>query len=278
MTQIKDSLFIITGAASGIGQATAVLAAAERADVLACDVDTKGLAKTVADQPLGGGTITPIELDVSDKSAILTFAEHVNQEHPDRRIILFNNAGVALGSGTFAQTDLDDFEWLLNINLWGVIRMTKAFLPRLLADNQGHIINVSSVFGLMGPPQQSAYSTAKFGVRGFTDVLRNELKATPIRIATVFPGGVKTNIAASARITLPYTNAEKLETLRRFRESARTTPEQAAQTILSGIRHNKTRILVGPDAHAFDLLTRLMPVRYANLVLPLLERAMNLGK
>lgn len=278
MTLIRDSLFIITGAASGIGQATALLAASEKADVLACDINSSGLAKTVAQIQQAGNTATACSLDISDKDAITAFAGQVNQQYPHRRLILFNNAGVALGSGTIAQTDLADFEWLLNINLWGVIRMTKAFLPRLLADGQGHIINVSSVYGLMGPPQQCAYATAKFGVRGFTDVLRNELKGTGIQVSTVFPGGVKTNIAASARVTLPHTNAEKLATLKSFRESALTTPEQAAQTILSGIRRHKNRILIGPDAHAFDLLTRLMPIRYASLVMPLLERAMGMGK
>lgn len=278
MTLIRDSLFIVTGAASGIGQATALLAASEKADVLACDINQSGLAKTVSRIQQAGGTVTAFSLDVSDKDAINDFASRVNRDYPNRRLILFNNAGVALGSGTIAQTDLADFEWLLNINLWGVIRMTKAFLPRLLADNQGHIINVSSVYGLMGPPQQCAYATAKFGVRGFTDVLRNELKGTGIQVSTVFPGGVKTNIAASARVTLPHTNAEKLATLRKFRDSALTTPEKAAQIILSGIRRHKTRILIGPDARVFDLLTRLMPIRYASLVMPLLERAMATGK
>ena len=275
MTLTKNSLFIITGAASGIGRATAIRAATEGAEVLVCDVNTPGLAKTVARVQKAGGQATSCLLDVSDKQAIAAFAERVSRDYPNRRLILFNNAGVALGAGPFLQTNLDDFEWLLNINLWGVIRMTKAFLPQMLAQGEGHIINVSSVFGMLGPPEQSAYSTAKFGVRGFTDVLRNELKNSGVRVSTVFPGGVKTNIANSARVTTNHTEEEKKAALKRFTDSARTTPEQAARTILSGIRHNRTRILVGPDAHIFDFLTRLMPVRYANLVMPLLERAVN---
>ncbi len=278
MTQIKDSLFIITGAASGIGRATALQAAGEGADVLACDVNAPGLAKTIARVHKVGGQATSFTLDVSDKNAITDFADHVSRTYPKRRIILFNNAGVALGSGTVAQTDLNDFEWLLSINLWGVIRMTKAFLPQMLSQQEGHIINVSSVYGMMGPPEQSAYSTAKFGVRGFTEVLRNELKGSGLRVSTVFPGGVKTGIAANARVTTNHTEEEKKAVLKKFSDSALTTPEQAARTVLSGIRHNRIRILVGPDARAFDFLTRLMPVRYANIVMPLLERAMRAGK
>lgn len=243
--------------------------------MLACDVNAPELTKTIARIQKVGGKATSFLLDVSDASAIADFAEQVGRLYPNRRIILFNNAGVALGSGTIAQTNLNDFEWLLSINLWGVIRMTKAFLPQMITQRDGHIINVSSVYGLMGPPEQSAYSTAKFGVRGFTEVLRNELKGSGVRVSTVFPGGVKTNIANSARVTTDHTDEEKKVALKRFSDSALTTPEQAARTILSGIRHNRTRILIGPDAHAFDFLTRLMPVRYANLVMPLLTRTMN---
>lgn len=278
MTLIQGSLFIITGAASGIGRAVAIQAAAEGAEVLACDIHTAGLTDTTDRIRQAGGQATPFQLDVADKKGILAFAEEVRRAFPNRRMILLNNAGVALASGTITETALDDFEWLLSINLWGVVRMTKAFLPQMLTLGEGHIVNVSSIYGLMGPPQQGAYATAKFGVRGFTDVLRNELKGSGLQVSTVFPGGVKTNIAASARITVAHTTEEKEAVLKKFTDAALTTPEKAAQRILSGIRRNQTRILIGPDARVFDWLTRLMPVRYASIVMPLLERVTGMSR
>ena len=272
MSQLPQSLFIITGAASGIGRAVAVQAAASGALVLATDINAAGLAETRALIEAAGGQVECAPLDVADPDQIVAFARHVAQAHPNRRLILFNNAGVALGSGTFDNNSLADFEWVLNINLYGVIRMTKAFLPLMRAQNAGHIVNVSSVFGLFGMPESAAYSTAKFGVRGFSDALRNELRGSGIQVSTVFPGGVKTNITASARIAGPHTPERHARATRRFAKSARTTPEGAARTILRGIRANRFRILVGADAHLLDWLTRLLPTRAAGLLLPLLQR------
>ena len=272
MTALKNAIFIVTGAASGIGQATAIRAAAAGARVLASDVNAEGLARTAATIRQAGGQVETTTLDVANPEQITAYAQHVAEAYPSQPLILLNNAGVALGAGTFEQNTLEEFAWLLEINLWGVIRMTKAFLPLLRAGG-GHIVNVSSVFGLFGAPQNAAYSTAKFGVRGFTDVLRNELAGSTIRVSTVFPGGVKTNIAAGARLGASVTAEQHAKANRRFDKSARTTPEQAAAIILNGIEKNKTRIIVGPDARILDWLTRLLPVRYARLVLPSVRKA-----
>lgn len=273
MSQLPDSLFIITGAASGIGRAVAGQAAAAGALVLATDRNATELARTQELVRAAGGHLETALLDVADPAQITAFAADVAAKYPGRRLILLNNAGVALGSGTFDHNSLEDFEWVLSINLWGVIRMTKAFLPLMRAQNRGHIVNVSSVFGLFGMPESAAYSTAKFGVRGFSDALRNELRGSGIRVSTVFPGGVRTNITVSARIAGPHTPALHAHANARFARNALTTPEQAARRILRGIARDKARILVGPDAHVLDWLTRLLPARAAGLLLPLLRRA-----
>lgn len=244
---------LITGAGSGIGRQLAVQAAAEGAFVIATDVNEAGLAETKA---LTAGTITTARLDVSDADAIRRFAADTIPTLAGRKLILVNNAGVGLGSGPFSTTDLDDFEWLLSINLWGIIRMTKAFLPYMTEQNQGQIVNISSVFGLAGVMHQSAYCTAKFGVRGFSDVLRMELLDTPIRVTCVHPGGIKTNIAVSGRIGKGgfVTEAMHKQGVASFEKAARTTPEQAARVIWNGVRRNKARVLIGADARLFEWL------------------------
>ncbi len=197
MNPFQNATVIITGAGSGIGRQLTIQAAAEGARVIATDINEGGLAET---KNLSSGNVTTAQLDVANADAILVFAAQTIPTLDNQRLILVNNAGVALGSGPFSTTDLADFEWLLSINLWGVVRMTKAFLPYMLEQNQGHIVNLSSVFGLAGVMHQSAYCTAKFGVRGFSDVLRMELLDTKIGVTCVHPGGIKTNIAARAHL------------------------------------------------------------------------------
>ena len=272
MSQLPNSLFIITGAASGIGRATAVQAAAAGALVLATDVNAAGLAETQTLAQAAGGQADTASLDVANPDQIVAFAAHVAQTYPGRPIILLNNAGVALGSGTFEHNSLEDFAWLLNINLWGAIRMTKAFLPLMRAQGTGHLVNVSSVFGLFGMTENVAYSTAKFGVRGFTEAVRNELRGSGIQVSTVFPGGVKTNISAAARVGGNRSADDREQASRRFERSARTTSEEAARVLLRGIQKNQARILIGRDAHILDWITRLLPNRAANLLLPLMNR------
>ncbi len=271
MNPFQNAVVLITGAGSGIGRQLAIQAATEGADVLATDVNEAGLAET---KLLATGAVTTARLDVADPDAIKAFATEIIPTLAGRKLILVNNAGVGLGSGPFSTTDLDDFEWLLNINLWGVIRMTKAFLPYMEEHQQGHIVNISSVFGLAGVMHQSAYCTAKFGVRGFSDVLRMELLDTPIRVTCVHPGGIKTNIAVSGRIGKGgfVTDAMHKQGAASFEKAARTTPQQAARVIWNGVRQNKARVLIGPDARLFEWLTRTFPTGYVRLLKRQIER------
>jgi len=276
MTPFENATVIITGAGSGIGRQLTIQAAAQGAQVIATDVNETGLAETAR---LAGDNVETQPLDVSDPTAIRLFAEETLPTLDDRLLILVNNAGVALGSGPFAETELDDFEWLLSINLWGVIRMTKAFLPYLIMQNEGHIVNVSSVFGLAGVMNQSAYCTAKFGVRGFTDTLRMELMDTNIGVTCVHPGGIKTNIATNARIGRSgfVTDAMHKQGAVSFEKAARTTAEAAARQIWEGVRRNKARVLIGADARQIDWVTRMFPTSYVGMIRDQMEKAFSTG-
>lgn len=264
MSEIKGSLFIITGAGSGIGQALTLKAVTEGANVIATDVNEKGLDETIAQT---NGKAEKYLLDVANHEAIKTFAADIIQKHPNDTIILVNNAGVGLASGNFTETPLDDFEWLMNINLYGVIRLCKAFLPQLLQQNKGHIVNVSSVFGLAAMPNQSAYSTAKFGVKGFSDVLKAELLGTNVKISSVHPGGIKTNIARNSRITATQDYETAKATMAKFEKVAlKMPPAKAAEIIIDGIKKNKSRILIGNDAKALDFIVRHFPDNYHKII------------
>ncbi|GAB3889782.1 SDR family NAD(P)-dependent oxidoreductase [Spirosoma agri] len=270
MDIFSHSVVIITGAGSGIGRQLAIQAVASGASVIATDINEAGLTET---REAASGDMTTVRLDVADADAIKAFSEQTIPTLKNRRLILINNAGVALGSGPFAETDLTDFEWLLSINLWGVIRMTKAFLPYMLAQDRAggpasHIVNLSSVFGLAGVMHQSAYCTAKFGVRGFSDALRMELLDTAIGVTCVHPGGIKTNIALNARIgkNSPVTDAIHQQSVTSFEKVARTTSAEAARQIWQGINKNKARILIGADARMIERLTRLFPSSYVKMM------------
>ena len=258
MSEIKNSIFIVTGAGSGIGRALAIRASMEGAKVIATDV--KGLDETLQ---LSKGDMETFVLDVSNAEQIENFASGILKKYSQEKIILVNNAGVSLASGSFAETPLEDFEWLLNINLWGVVRMTKAFLPHMLKQNQGHIINVSSIYGIAGMPNNSAYSTAKFGVKGFSDVLKAEVLGTNVRVSSVHPGGVKTNIARDGRISKTQDEAEAKKLIAKFEKVAlKMEPSTAAEIILNGIKNDKSRILVGGDAKLLDTVVRVFPNSY----------------
>ena len=272
---MKDTHFIITGAGSGIGQALAILAASKGAKVIATDINEKGLEETKEKGVAQNGLIHTHRLDVSDSQAIIAFKDMVMKTYSPQKITLVNNAGVALYSGTFAETQMEDFDWLININLYGVIRMTKAFLPIMLAQNQGNIVNVSSIFGITAMQMNVPYSASKFAVRGFTESLRQELDLSNCGVSAscVHPGGIKTNIARAARFTdsgSRMLGRNNDLTRQAFNDNMlRTSPDKAADVILRGVERNRRRIVIGMDAHLMDWVQRLMPALYQRLIVML---------
>jgi short-subunit dehydrogenase len=242
----------ITGAASGIGRALAIDLAGRGAHLALSDVDEVGLAETLAACEGRGVKVTTLRVDVADKAAMFAWADQVVAEHGQVNLVI-NNAGVAVGA-TVEDLSYDDLEWLMGINFWGVVHGTKAFLPHLRAAGEGHIVNLSSVFGLLSIPTQSAYNAAKFAVRGFTDALRMELEIDggSVSCTTVHPGGIKTNIAKSARM-----HQSLVEHSGQFDRLLRTSPASAATVILKGVERNQRRVLIGADARVLDLISRM---------------------
>ncbi|MGZ4169418.1 MAG: SDR family NAD(P)-dependent oxidoreductase [Solirubrobacteraceae bacterium] len=262
--QVDGRTAFVSGAASGMGRAVALRLAAHGCPIAIVDQDEDGLRET---EELVSGPVLARTLDVRDRLAQMAFAAEVAEWAPEPLGMVLNNAGVAT-SQSVAEGSLEDDEWVLDINLGGVINGTRAFLPILLDQNSGVIVNTSSVFGLVGIPFQSAYCTSKFAVRGFTESLRHELRGTGVSAVTVHPGGVKTNIARNARFHAhplrPGLSHE--EAARLFDAMASTTPDRAARTIHEGVKAGRSRVLVGPDAYLFDALARLMPTRYFDVL------------
>jgi len=264
MTDIKGKTAVITGAASGIGRATAVALAREGARVAAVDLDRAGLAETASRIAAIGGEVTTYLIDVASRDAVYAFAQEVESAFGGADIVI-NNAGVAQVA-SIEELAYEDFEWVMNIDFWGMVYGTKAFLPQLRAKGQGHIVNVSSVFGLFAVPTQAAYNSAKFAVRGFTEALRHEMRGSGIAVSCVHPGGIKTNIMRNARFLQSVQTTVREEAATGFDRLARTTPERAAEVIISGIKKNKGRILIGPDARILDIIQRLMPASYGRIL------------
>jgi len=268
MKVVKGKVAAVTGAGSGIGRALAEELARRGCDLSLSDVDEEGLAETVLRCERAGATVRPARLDVSDRDAVHAWADTVVADHGKVNLIA-NNAGVALGATAAAQS-IDDFEWLMGINFWGVVHGTQAFLPHLRDTGDGHIVNISSVFGLVSIPTQSAYNASKFGVRGFTDALRMELEIEPCGVSTttIHPGGIKTNIARNARTdeSIIVGGADPEEFADDFERLARTTPPKAAQQILKAVERNRRRALIGPDAVLFDIASRLPAGLYQRLL------------
>jgi NADP-dependent 3-hydroxy acid dehydrogenase YdfG len=262
----------ITGAGSGIGQALAVELARSGAKVAISDVDTEGLAQTEERLKAIGAPVKANRLNVTEREAFLAYADEV-AEHFGKVNQIYNNAGIAF-TGDVEVSQFKDIERVMDVDFWGVVNGTKAFLPHLIASGDGHVINVSSVFGLFSVPGQAAYNSAKFAVRGFTEALRQEmvLAGHPVGVTTVHPGGIKTAIARNA------TAAEGLdpeELAKLFdKRLARTSPEKAAQIILDAVRKNKPRVLVGGDAKALDIMVRIAGSRYQQVFGPVMGRLM----
>lgn len=251
---------MITGAAGGIGRAIAVSLARRGCHLALADIDEDGIAHTAELIKNHGIRISRHRLDVSDRSEIAAFPDVVAAEHAGVDVLI-NNAGVALG-GTFEQSSDEDFEWLFEINFWGVVRMTRAFLPLLHASDDARVVNLSSIYGVIAPPEQTAYSASKFAVRGFSEALRHELEGSSIGVTVVHPGGVATSIAEKARVPAGTSEEEIERRRRRYRKLLRLPPEVAGETIVRGIERRESRVLVGSDAKTISLIARLMPVRY----------------
>ena len=255
---------VVTGAAGGIGRSLAQQLAQRGCALALCDVRAEPLAQTAALARSHGVEVSEHLLDVGNPAAIAALPAAV-QAHHGSVSLLFNNAGVAL-MGHFEQVSDADFQWLFGINFWGVVHMTRAFLPLLRVAPSAHIVNVSSVFGFIAPAGQTAYAASKFAVRGFGDALRHELENTNIRVHTVHPGGIRTGIAHAARRAAGIDAEAQKTAADLFTKSVRTTPEQAAARILKGLDNGELRILIGSDARFIDRLARLMPVGYWNVL------------
>jgi short-subunit dehydrogenase len=274
MTEITGAAAAVTGAASGIGRALALELAARGCDLALADRDEAGLLSLTSELASHGRQVTTHRLDVSDPAAIAQFAGDATAAHPKLNIVV-NNAGVAL-FGSFNEIDQAEMEWLFNINFWGVVHGTRAFLPHLARQREAHVVNLSSIFGIIAPPGQSAYAAAKFAVRGFSESLRHELTAanSPVKLSVVHPGGIATAIARNARAGHGMTdNARRVQAIERFERLAKTSPRDAALRIIQGIERNEPRILIGGDARFMDLLQRFMPGTYWKVMAKRLEKA-----
>jgi short-subunit dehydrogenase len=259
--EFEGRVALVTGAGGGIGRAVACSLAQRGCAVALADVDQAGMEET-SRQIGNGARVTRHMIDVSDRDAVASLPNAIQSAH-GRLDVLVNNAGVALG-GSFAELSEAEFDWLMAINFEGLVRMTRAFLPMLGAGDQAQLVNVSSLFGLIAPPGQTAYAASKFAVRGFTQALRHELlmAKSDIGVTLVHPGGVKTAIAVNARTGLAVSKEREAEQQRRFAKALRMTPEAAGEIIVEGIERRAPRVIVGSDAKVVSVLERLMPVRY----------------
>lgn len=263
---LQNKVVVITGAGSGIGRALAVSAAAAGASIAISDWNLAGAEETAQKSGASPGRVLVRKVDVRSDDEVNAFAADVQKEMGGAHVVV-NNAGVSL-SHAVGHMKREDFAWLMDINFWGVVRGTEAFLPQLRARDEAHIVNISSVFGLIGVPTQSAYNASKFAVRGFTESLAQELDGTRVHVSVVCPGGVKTGIAANGRHYQDAfgneTNAQKAA--KDFERLAGTTPERAAAIIWKGVLRNDPRILVGPDAKLIQAMVRLFPNTYPRIV------------
>jgi short-subunit dehydrogenase len=263
---VDGATAVVTGAAGGIGRATARELSARGANLVLLDRDEVGLASIAAElrSSRADRAVTTYAVDLSDRAAALAAAEGIAAAHPHVHLLV-NNAGVALG-GRFAEVELEDVEWLLSINLHAVILMTHTLLPNLVATRGSHIVNISSLFGLIAPPGQVAYSTSKFGVRGFGDGLREELAEHEVGVTTVHPGGIATSIAESARIGSGVDPTEYEQGRKAWTKLLSIDPAIAAKRIVDGAERRKPRVLIGGSTYVLDALARITPGHYGRLV------------
>lgn len=260
MSYTSGKCAVVTGAGSGIGRALAQLLNAQGCELYLSDVNTQALEQTIGLLDGGKAPAHPQELDVADREAVHAWADAIGRARPQVDIVI-NNAGVGLGA-TVEEMRYEDLDWLMGVNFWGVIQGTMAFLPLLRNSGQGHLVNVSSAFGIIAVPTQSAYNAAKFGVRGFTESLRQELQGSNVHVCCVHPGGIKTNIARNSRGG--ELNADERDA--RFQQIALTTADSAALHILRAIEKKKPRLMLGWDSKIISLVARLFPVHYPTIL------------
>jgi short-subunit dehydrogenase len=262
MAYTSGKIAVITGAGSGIGRALALQLNREGCELYLSDVNEAGLAETLAQLERPEVAADTRIVDGADTHAVHSWARDIEAQRGSVDIVV-NNAGVAYGA-TVAESDYEHVEWLIKINLWGVIYGTMAFLPLLQKSDQGHLVNLSSVFGIIAVPTQSAYNAAKFGVRGFTESLRHEMAGSNVHVCCVHPGGIKTNIARESRGGDPQVSRDERAQL--FEQLARTSAESAAAQILRAVEKQQKRLLIGRDARYISLISRLFPVNYLRFV------------
>jgi len=272
MQGFAGKVVVVTGAGSGIGQALATELGRSGAKVAISDVDTEGLAVTEDRLKAIGAPVKADRLDVTEREAFELYADAV-KKHFGKVNQIYNNAGIAY-TGDIEVTQYKDIERVMDVDFWGVVNGTKAFLPHLIESGDGHVVNVSSLFGIFSVPGQAAYNAAKFAVRGFTEALRQEIAMAkhPVKVTTVHPGGVKTAIARNMTAAEGIDIKDLADTF--DKKLAGTTPEKAATIILDAVRKNKARVLVGPDAKALDLIVRLTGSGYQRLFSSVIAKAL----
>ncbi len=261
MQIVKGTVAVVTGAGSGIGRALALALAREGCALALADKDAHAVAVTAGDaKRAGAGTVSSHAVDVADLAAMTRFRDEVKKAH-GRAQLLISHAGAALG-GAFEALAIDDMRRLMDVDFWGAVYGARLFLPLLRTERQAHIVTISGIFGIVAVAGRSADAASAFALRGFSEALRHELGRGAIRVTTVHPGGIKTDLARSARLPAKI-DAGRRE---RFDRMARTTPARAAERILSGIRRDRQRIIIGPDARLLAALARLLPVRYGRVL------------
>jgi NAD(P)-dependent dehydrogenase (short-subunit alcohol dehydrogenase family) len=258
--KLNGGVAVITGAGSGIGRALAHRLAREKMSLALADVDSAGLTETI--EQLGGASaaLSCHLVDVSDRARMERFASEVVERHGSVTLLM-NIAGVAM-HGTFEQLTIEEFDWLMKINFYGVLYGVASFLPILRRQPRAHIVNMSSIYGIIAPAGQTAYCASKFAVRGFTEALMHELDGSSVSISCVHPGGIRTPIAKRARVSAKSDPKTRHVTLAMFDVVAQMPPEKAADRIVDGVLANEPRILVGGDAVQLDRMQRLMPIKY----------------
>jgi len=257
---------VVTGAASGIGRELCIQLAKTGCNIIAADINETDLQETGKTVRSLGKNISCYTVDVSDRKQVLDFSEKVEYYNNSIDIVM-NNAGVAMSDVSVENIDFKDFEWIMNINLWGIINIAKAFIPKLKKSSDSYLVNTSSIYGIFAMNNAAAYTTSKFAVRGFSEALIQELYGTSVNVMTVYPGGIKTNVAKNSRWLGNINDTdEQNKQLTRFENSAKTEPEEAAKQILLAMNKRKKRLLIGKDAKFMDIYVRINPSGYDSFV------------